>query len=238
MNLHRNLDECSNAWCIKNLKGKILFINSAYKKLITPMDIGGHSFFFPFKNEIMEHDKFVLYYGKEINAFGIMSSIDGKEKYPFHCKRIPLLKDQKVRAIVSHVKPLLSISNNFFSSNYDVGILTCQKPDNIFTDKEWEVIFLIMQGYSEKEISKKLFRTLRTIKFHKSSILMKSDCLSSYELRNFIKKQGWQFYIPSAFSKPCYIIEKNEIEFDTFFEKNVMVEADNLAQKARNMSRR
>ncbi|PHI29818.1 transcriptional regulator FimZ [Budvicia aquatica] len=68
-------------------------------------------------------------------------------------------------------------------------------------------MFLIMAGLSEKEIAKKVNRTIRTVKFHKSNILQKNDCTTTREFIMLAKEHKWQFYIPPIFVKIQYIIE-------------------------------
>ncbi|WP_058308631.1 LuxR C-terminal-related transcriptional regulator [Gracilibacillus massiliensis] len=50
-----------------------------------------------------------------------------------------------------------------------------KRPVGVFTNREWEVMELLTQGYSNNRISKKLYITDKTVKNHISSILRKLE---------------------------------------------------------------
>ncbi|GKX61586.1 helix-turn-helix transcriptional regulator [Pragia fontium] len=81
----------------------------------------------------------------------------------------------------------------------------------MLSDKEWEIAFLIIVGLSEKEIAKKVNRTIRTVKFHKSNILQKTKCTTTRDFIIFARQNKWQFYVPPIFAKIQYIIKKENV---------------------------
>ncbi|WP_431224329.1 helix-turn-helix transcriptional regulator [Serratia sp. L9] len=115
-------------------------------------------------------------------------------------------KHANICGVISHIKPLNAVTPRFFVSRDDMGKLTTICPSDIFSEKEWVVAFLLLQGLAEKEVANILNRTLRTVKFHKSNILAKTQCETTKEFILFARARQWQFYIPPLFSKPCYII--------------------------------
>lgn len=201
------MERSCDAWCIKNIDGKIVYINNVYKKLISPPSVGEPPLLFQFRENIYMHDKTVFSQAETIHAFGVLASVDRKVNIPFQCKRVPLFnREKRVNGLVSHIKPLFSVATDIFINKDNLGFLTCRKPSALFSDKEWDVIYLIIQGYSEKIIAEKLHRSLRTIKFHKTNIFQKTYCMNTTEFTEYAKKKRWHFYIPSSFSSPCYCI--------------------------------
>ncbi|WBF46142.1 helix-turn-helix transcriptional regulator [Serratia rubidaea] len=81
-----------------------------------------------------------------------------------------------------------------------------QMPSKFFSAKEWNIIFLLLQGFSEKEMAQCLNRTLRTIKFHKTNILQKTHCAHTRDFVLLACRHGWQYSIPPAFLPPGYFI--------------------------------
>lgn len=208
------LEESCDAWCVKNTTGKIIYTNDVYNKLITPSQEGDIPLLSPFREKIFVHDATVFSQAKAVSAFGVLASIDKKVKIPFQCKRTPLFNRYKeVNGLVSHIKPLFSVATDIFINKDNMGFLTCSKPSELFSEKEWDVVYLMMQGYSEKEMAEKLHRSLRTIKFHKTNIFQKTHCSNTSGFTEYIKMQRWNFYIPPAFSTPCYcIVNDNRME--------------------------
>ncbi|MBQ2088124.1 MAG: helix-turn-helix transcriptional regulator, partial [Selenomonas sp.] len=56
------------------------------------------------------------------------------------------------------------------------------------TDRETEVLQEVMQGKKIGDIAQTLVVTERTVKFHISNILKKTDCKNQRELRNKLGK--------------------------------------------------
>ncbi len=59
------------------------------------------------------------------------------------------------------------------------------------TTRELEVLQLVAQGCSNKEIADKLYITLRTVKQHVHNILHKLELKHRYEAANLAREQGW-----------------------------------------------
>ncbi|HGJ5857399.1 response regulator transcription factor [Arsenophonus nasoniae] len=74
--------------------------------------------------------------------------------------------------------------------------VTTEKPNKLFTDKEWEVLFFIMQRLSLKEIARRLDIGTRTASNHLNIIYQKAEVHSGCQLRAFGKSKGFDRYIP------------------------------------------
>lgn len=51
-----------------------------------------------------------------------------------------------------------------------------------FTDREMDVLRMLVSGYTDKEIAERLFMSYHTVRFHMNSILSKTGCSSRTEL--------------------------------------------------------
>lgn len=61
---------------------------------------------------------------------------------------------------------------------------------SIFSDKEWTVAFLLLQGMAEQEIADVISRTVRTVKFHKGNVQEKTSCSTTQGFIMPVRKNG------------------------------------------------
>jgi DNA-binding CsgD family transcriptional regulator len=66
-----------------------------------------------------------------------------------------------------------------------------QSDEKAFSKREIEIIRLIAQGRSSKEIAQKLHISLDTVKTHRKRILEKTNCANSAELIATSVSKGW-----------------------------------------------
>lgn len=59
-----------------------------------------------------------------------------------------------------------------------------------FTDRETEILCLLAQGLTNKQIGERLYISAHTVKAHVASLLLKSNLTSRVELAVFAYKQG------------------------------------------------
>jgi DNA-binding CsgD family transcriptional regulator len=65
-----------------------------------------------------------------------------------------------------------------------------KKDEYQLTSREIEIVNLISQGFTNKEIAEKLFVALDTVKTHRKNIMKKTDCKGIAELTNFAFSRG------------------------------------------------
>ncbi|AZS16678.1 response regulator [Paenibacillus lutimineralis] len=68
---------------------------------------------------------------------------------------------------------------------------TVQGDDTDLTEREKEVLLLIAEGKSNKEIGEELHISIKTVKTHVSNLLMKCDLEDRTQLAIFAHRQGW-----------------------------------------------
>jgi DNA-binding NarL/FixJ family response regulator len=86
--------------------------------------------------------------------------------------------------------------NNYYSEElwnyFTQKFIREEKPNNtnglILTKREVEIIKLILEGYSNKDIADTLFISERTVIGHKSNLLSKTNCKSTVQLLAYVIK--------------------------------------------------
>lgn len=64
------------------------------------------------------------------------------------------------------------------------------EPPRILTKREREVLVLVAQGYTSREIADRLFVTVRTVWDHRSSILRKLGARNLADLTRYAIREG------------------------------------------------
>lgn len=80
----------------------------------------------------------------------------------------------------------LEIAGNYARKH--VGVRTSQRE---ITDREEQVLRLIAQGFSNKEIASKLGISVKTVETHKAKAMDKMEFRSRAELVRYAVRQGW-----------------------------------------------
>jgi DNA-binding NarL/FixJ family response regulator len=94
-----------------------------------------------------------------------------------------ILKDIENKELANAIRKVYN-GGNYFSQELLLRLIK-NKPDGEvieLTNREKEVLELICQGYSNQEISTKLFISQRTVERHRSSLLFKTDSKNSISL--------------------------------------------------------
>ncbi|MBN1579445.1 MAG: response regulator transcription factor, partial [Anaerolineae bacterium] len=94
-------------------------------------------------------------------------------------------------AIVAAVRAAAQ-GNEWFSPDVARKIVAWQRGElpGGLTERELEVLRLVVEGLSNKEIARQLCITVRTASFHVGNILQKLDAASRVEAAVWAKEQG------------------------------------------------
>ncbi|EKZ6372281.1 helix-turn-helix transcriptional regulator [Klebsiella aerogenes] len=204
-----NWEYSEDAWCLKNENLKPVYMNALYSRLLEKREDSVSCVLTPFKNIIAIHDHRVMMERRRVLATGILPASTVAALSVFECERMPFYDSHaKPSGIISHFKSIRMVTPRFFINGEWEDVLTTTCPPGPFSSKEWEIVCLMIAGMSEKEMAKKLCRSLRTIKFHKSNILALTQCQSTRDFISLSRKNKWEFYIPPLFSRPRYIISQ------------------------------
>jgi two-component system response regulator NreC len=102
-----------------------------------------------------------------------------------------LLKSCAQEELIGAIRKVAS-SQSYFSTEVTLSLLNptqSNQPTELLTDRETEIIKLIAEGFSNKEIGSKLFISHRTVDTHRTNLMKKLDVsniagLISYAIRN------------------------------------------------------
>lgn len=103
---------------------------------------------------------------------GIKSYLDKNSNYDEFIKSVNALSSNEIY-ICEHAKKMML---NFISSEQEKQSPNIKEP---LTRRELEILRLICDGYSSKDISEKLFISINTVETHRKRILMKLNVKNS-----------------------------------------------------------
>ncbi|WP_280632083.1 helix-turn-helix transcriptional regulator [Arsenophonus nasoniae] len=98
-----------------------------------------------------------------------------------------------------HAHEFLFLSPLDYVDGIQPYTVTTEKPNKLFTAKEWQILFFMMQRLSLKEIARRLDIGTRTASNHLNIIYQKAEVHSGCQLRAFGKSKGFDRYIPYNF---------------------------------------
>ncbi|EOD8832399.1 TPA: helix-turn-helix transcriptional regulator [Pseudomonas aeruginosa] len=200
-------EQSEEAWSVKDNCLNFVYVNRRYTELITPRFGQKNSLLSPFSASIEEHDKLVIQTGKRIEALALLRPDDHPAPSCLYFERMPLYDRRGNRTgVIAHAKTLTSVAPRGFIATDGIGTFTFTPPSELFTSREWDVIYLLLSGLSEKEIAEQISRSLSTVKFHKSNIFQKVGCSCIGAFKALARQKKWNFYIPPTFASAKYII--------------------------------
>lgn len=102
-------------------------------------------------------------------------------------------EETKAKKIIDHEAQLLLLPVDPMQEKYALDRI-------ILSDREFEILHLVLSGHSILEIAHKIFLSVAGIKFRLSSIYWKFDVRNRLELIKKSANQGLQFYSSSGIS--------------------------------------
>lgn len=128
----------------------------------------------------------------------------GKEKLiqPFLADVTPLVKEGKSIGVVGRAKKLEIYSMYHLENNKCPESISFGKPTDLFTDREFDVVFFALQSLSAKEIAKKLSISHNTVENYLHSIYDKIGVSALNQLIEYCRKKGYDKYAPNRFINP------------------------------------
>ncbi|TNH41371.1 helix-turn-helix transcriptional regulator, partial [Photorhabdus luminescens] len=77
-----------------------------------------------------------------------------------------------------------------------------QPPTDLFTQREWDVIFLMLHKYTSKQIGRMLNISYRTVETHISRIYKRIGVHSGSQLEEYCRTNDYDLYVPKRFVHP------------------------------------
>ncbi|RAX01176.1 MULTISPECIES: helix-turn-helix transcriptional regulator [unclassified Photorhabdus] len=206
------MENSNDLWVIKDNESRFVYVNDAtlyYSGLPKGFNIEGKldsecpAPWAEFADIIQANDKNVMMSQKTIPVLNTLT-YGGKEKIiqPFLANVTPLMKDGKCIGVVGHGKKLEIYSMYHFENNRHPDSLTLGTPTDLFTDREFDIVFFALQSLSAKDIAKKLGITYRTVQSRLQFIYQKIGINSLSQLKEYCRGKGYDNYAPTRFINP------------------------------------
>ncbi|MCC8459737.1 helix-turn-helix transcriptional regulator [Photorhabdus aegyptia] len=206
------MEQSNEPWGIKDKNSCFIYSNQACKyvqNIPSSFDYEGlYDYDLPwdgaeFAKEYMTHDRMVM--EKKERVRSLITQVHGKEqilssyffeKYPFYHE------DGSCIGTIYHGWQAQDFSfTRLFRGKLPASIMF-QPPTDLFTQREWDVIFLFLQKYNNKQIGRMLNLSYRTVENHISRIYQRIGVHSSYQLEEYCRTNDYDLYVPKRFVHP------------------------------------
>ncbi|ERT10273.1 transcriptional regulator [Photorhabdus temperata J3] len=206
------MENSNDFWIIKDNESRFIYANDImiyYSGLPKGFNIEGKldsecpAPWSEFEDIIQANDKNVMISKKTIPVLNTFT-YGGKEKIiqPFMVNITPLIKDGKCIGVVGHGKKLELYSMYHFENNRHPDSLTFGTPTDLFTDREFDIVFFALQSLSAKDIARKLDISYRTVQTRLQIIYQKIGINSLSQLKEYCRGKGYDNYAPTRFINP------------------------------------
>ncbi|MBS9434158.1 helix-turn-helix transcriptional regulator [Photorhabdus hainanensis] len=208
-----NTLEISNEpWGIKDSSSNFIYGNSATKKYIhnfkASFDYEGlYDHELPwdgaeFAEEFIIQDKKVM--ATEQRICSIETHIFGQNQTlsSFFCEKSPFYHENgHFIGIMYHCWKAKDYSLSYLHQYYKKlpASIMLQPPSDIFTPREWDIIFFFLQKYTRKQIGQKLNISHHTVETYMSRIYGKIGIHSSQQLEEYCLANNFHHYVPEKF---------------------------------------
>ncbi|MDX7987917.1 helix-turn-helix transcriptional regulator [Xenorhabdus sp. 12] len=153
-----------------------------------------------FAKEYIYHDQKVM---KEERAYvSLETHIWGEDKIlsSYFCEKTPIYQNNgDCIGIIYHLWKAQDYSlTRLYHGKLPASIMF-QPPTNLFTQKEWNIIFLSLHKYSSKQIGKILNISYRTVENYTAQIYKKIGVSSAQQLEEYCRLNNFDLYVPEQF---------------------------------------
>ncbi|ADU71475.1 PAS and helix-turn-helix domain-containing protein [Pantoea sp. At-9b] len=204
-------NRCDEPWGVKDESSRFVYVNDSFLKLLNlPLNykIAGMlhenmpSETAKFARQFQENDKLVASTLKRVTSIETHPFGESQKISSYLFDKIPLFnKDNEYIGNMFHGRKFEILDINLFYTNKLSGAVTFYSPSALLTDREWDVVFLKLRGENNKEISRILKISRRTVEKIISSIYDKCEVSSWSALRGFLIRNGYDNFIPGKFIK-------------------------------------
>lgn len=198
-----HLDE---PWGIKDLKSRHLYMNkAAFRYTNTPASFqieGKSDAEFPANwadcaDALIEHDKKTEQTQKRVAVIETHYWYGKDSLTPFVSEKIPIFNDdKKIIGVFWNAKPLNTLSPLIYINKQKPSVLTTEASTDLFTKAELDIIFLMLQRFSTKEIARLYDISHKTVENRIYTIYQKADVHSLRQFEEFCKNACLDNYIP------------------------------------------
>ncbi len=207
--LIRFWENSSEPWGVKDNQSRYVYANNRLHRLLALPDKfnmeGRTDVELPtpiaeFELEFQEHDCKVKLLQDRITSVEI-HAWDGRSYYqPYFVDKYPLMDENGIsQGVICHGRPVEDIILTHINKIKVPTSLILTPPSDLFTKREWEVLFYILHSFSSKDIAKKLHLSSRTVSNITQSVYRKSGVSNKRQIVDYCYENKINNYIPQSF---------------------------------------
>lgn len=147
-----------------------------------------------------EHEEVVRHKKLPLSLLSTLSTGYKEPPQPWRFDFFPRFDEKDVyEGAFFYAQPFLFLSLLEYIEGELPYPVVLSQPNDMFSDREWHVLFLSLQRLSCKEIAKWLNIAVKTVEVHLSNIYNKADVHHANQLRIFCRKKEINRYLPPKF---------------------------------------
>ncbi|NHB60282.1 helix-turn-helix transcriptional regulator [Photorhabdus sp. RW14-46] len=206
------MEQSNEPWGIKDKNSCFIYVNQACKHLQNISSYFDYEGLYEhelpwdgaeFAKEYMLHDQKVMEQEKRICS--LETHLFGKEQIlsSYFLAKYPLYHENgSCMGVIYHGWQAQDFSfTRLFRGKLPASIMF-QPPTDRFTQREWDVIFLLLHKYTSKQIGIMLNISYRTVENHISRICKRIGLHSSRQLEEYCRTNDYDLYVPKRFVHP------------------------------------
>ncbi|MDN0124552.1 helix-turn-helix transcriptional regulator [Yersinia aleksiciae] len=207
--LIRFWEHSSEPWGVKDNQSRFIYANNKYHQLLTLPDdfcvegrLDGElpASTSEFQTEFQEHDRKVESLQDRITSLEIHAFEGSPYIQPWFFDKYPLIdEDGTSVGTIFHGRVVDNMTLSYLGKIKTPTSLIFTPPSNLFSDREWEVLFYLLHAYSSAEIASKIFLSSRTVSNIIQSIYRKAGVSSKRQIIEYCDANNINNYIPQSF---------------------------------------
>lgn len=201
--------EClDEPWGIKDLASRHVYMNkAAYRYTNTPLkfDIDGRfddefpASWAEMSDDFQEHDRRTENSLQRVSVIETDYWYGSKTLLPFVSEKIPIFDANQVCiGTMWNARPLNTLSPLIYINRERPSTLKTELTTSIFTKSEMDIVFLILQRFSNKEIAKRMNVSYKTIENRVYNMYQKAGAHSLNQFEAFCHHLGLDNYVPPS----------------------------------------
>ncbi|ADZ40536.1 TPA: helix-turn-helix transcriptional regulator [Yersinia enterocolitica] len=207
--LIRFWENSSEPWGVKDNQSRYVYANNRLHRLLALPDKfnmeGRTDGELPtpiaeFELEFQEHDCKVKLLQDRITSVEI-HAWDGRSYYqPYFVDKYPLMDENGIsQGVICHGRPVEDIILTHLNKIKVPTSLILTPPSDLFSKRDWEVLFYILHSFSSMEVATKLHLSSRTIDNITQKIYKKIGISGRQQLVDYCYENKINNYVPQSF---------------------------------------
>ncbi|HDL8287097.1 TPA: PAS domain-containing protein [Yersinia enterocolitica] len=213
-------ESSDEVWGFKDLDSHYLYANNPFMELLNfPPEfcIKGllddelpHPSFAKFSSQFREQELLAAITKKRVSSIEMHYFGREQKLQPYLFDKFPLLNSKKeCLGIIFHGKKMDFFTSEQYVDQVSPLTFLIEKPDDFFTDEEFDVVFFMLQNANNKTIAQRLSLSEQEVEDYRRNIYHKVHCNSFYDFKQFCKNKRYNHYVPQKILEPSSIIIPN-----------------------------